>query len=66
MNDWSAVPWNLVMPLIIIQVLLAVVALIDLVRINETKGPKWLWAILIVVVSMLGPIAYFIIGRKQQ
>ncbi|GIP18493.1 negative regulatory protein YxlE [Paenibacillus montaniterrae] len=66
MNDWSAVPWNLVMPLIIIQVLLMVVALIDLVRIHETKGPKWLWAILIVVVSILGPIAYFIIGRKQQ
>lgn len=66
MNDWSAVPWNLVMPLIIIQVLLMVVALIDLVRIHETKGPKWLWTILIVVVSILGPIAYFIIGRKQQ
>jgi len=61
----SDIPWGLIAPIMIIQLLLVIVALIDLVRIPHTNGPKWLWAIVIVVVNLVGPIVYFIFGRKN-
>ncbi|ETT82555.1 PLD nuclease N-terminal domain-containing protein [Viridibacillus sp. FSL R5-0477] len=55
----------MLLPIIIIQFILMIVALIDLVKIPQTNGPKWLWAIVIVFANILGPIIYFIFGRKQ-
>jgi hypothetical protein len=40
-------------------------ALVDLIRRERTKGPKWLWALIIVFVNLIGPILYFIIGRED-
>lgn len=66
MEALAAIPWALIAPLIVVQLVLMIIALIDLVRIRATNGPKWLWAIIIVFVNMLGPILYFIIGRRQS
>ncbi|MEK4091103.1 MULTISPECIES: PLD nuclease N-terminal domain-containing protein [unclassified Viridibacillus] len=55
----------MLLPIIIIQFILMIVALVDLVKIPQTNGPKWLWAIVIVFANILGPIIYFIFGRKQ-
>lgn len=55
----------LIAPLFIIQLILIVVALIDLKKIHATNGPKWMWVLIILFVSTLGPIIYFIAGRKQ-
>ena len=52
-------------PLFIVQVILLVVALIDLRRVKATRGPKWVWVLLILFVNIVGPIIYFIVGRKQ-
>ncbi len=52
-------------PLIVIQLALLVAALLDLRRRPRTRGPKWLWVILIVFVQMLGPLAYFVFGREE-
>ena len=52
-------------PILILQLALMIFALVDLVRRERTKGPKWLWAIIIVFVNLLGPIVYFIIGRED-
>jgi hypothetical protein len=53
-------------PLIAVQLVLAVVALVDLVRREHvTGGNKWVWAAIIVVISTLGPILYFIVGRRD-
>jgi hypothetical protein len=41
-----------------------VIALIDLVRAERTNGPKWMWVPIILFVSMLGPISYFVLGRR--
>lgn len=57
--------WALVAPLIVIQLILLVVALIDLIRIRSTNGPKWLWALVIIFFNVIGPIVYFIFGRKS-
>ncbi len=60
------VNWALVAPIIVIQAILLVVALVDLIRIEKTNGPKWLWAVVILVVNIIGPILYFVIGRRNQ
>ncbi|HWE61575.1 MAG TPA: PLD nuclease N-terminal domain-containing protein [Chloroflexota bacterium] len=55
----------LVAPLVLIWLALMVAALIDLARRPAVRGSKVLWAIVIVVFSTVGPIAYFIFGRKE-
>lgn len=58
--------WGIIMPLLIIQMILTIIALIDWIRTEETNGPKWLWLLVILFISMLGPVLYFVIGRRQQ
>lgn len=52
-------------PLFVVQLILLIVALLDLRRVADTRGPKWLWLIIILFVNIVGPIVYFIVGRKQ-
>jgi len=52
-------------PILILQLALMIFALVDLTRRERTKGPKWLWAVIIVVVNLIGPILYFIVGRED-
>ncbi|MBW7460815.1 PLD nuclease N-terminal domain-containing protein [Paenibacillus sepulcri] len=61
----SSIPWSLIMPLLILQLILAVVGLISLFKAEATRGPKWLWAIIILCGNVLGSVAYFVIGRKD-
>ena len=48
---------------------LKLAALIDLKRrpASQVRGPKWLWAAVLTVVSSAGvvPISYFVAGRRQ-
>lgn len=60
----DSINWALLAPLFIIQAILLIVALIDLKRIHATNGPKWVWLLIIVFISTIGPIVYFIFGRK--
>lgn len=57
--------WALIAPLIIIQFILMIIALVDWIRMKNTNGPKWVWLLIILFVSTLGPILYFIFGRKD-
>ncbi|AIQ37847.1 MULTISPECIES: PLDc N-terminal domain-containing protein [Paenibacillus] len=59
------VNWGLIMPLIILQALLAIIGLISLAKADSVRGPKWMWIIIIIFGNMLGSIAYFTIGRKD-
>ena len=49
--------------------ILKLAALIDLKRrpASQVRGPKWLWATVLAIVSSAGvvPISYFIFGRRQ-
>lgn len=56
----------IIAPILIIQLILIIVAIIDLVRIENTNGPKWLWALIILLINIIGPILYFVIGRKRN
>ncbi|MER1958728.1 MAG: PLD nuclease N-terminal domain-containing protein [Solibacillus sp.] len=66
MDQLANIPWALVAPLLVLQLVLALLAIVDIVRIYETRGPKWMWVLISLFVNTLGPIAYFIIGRKSQ
>ncbi|WP_339243494.1 PLDc N-terminal domain-containing protein [Paenibacillus sp. FSL F4-0243] len=59
------VNWGLIMPLIILQALLAIIGLISLAKADRIRGPKWMWIIIIIFGNILGSVAYFTIGRKD-
>lgn len=57
--------WLLILPLIFIQLILLTFALVDLNQRERVNGPKWLWIVIIVVVNIIGPILYFVVGRRD-
>ena len=57
----------LIAPLLIIELVLLVIALVDLIRRQDVRYlPKWGWALIILFISMIGPIAYLILGRQES
>ena len=63
--NMANVPWALIAPLLLIQLILLIVALVDITRSKSTNGPKWVWVVVCIFGSMIGPIIYFIVGRKN-
>ena len=51
--------------ILLIQLALMAVALIDLARREQTRGPKWVWVLIIIVINFIGPIVYFVLGREE-
>jgi DMSO reductase anchor subunit len=54
-----------IIPLVLLQLTLMIVALVDLIRREKTRGPKWIWMIVIIFGELIGPIIYFIFGRED-
>lgn len=52
-------------PVLLLQLGLAIFCLIDLARRSRTKGPKWMWAIIIIFGELVGPLVYLLIGREE-
>jgi bacteriorhodopsin len=55
----------LLAPILLIEIALMIVALVDLARRERTRGPKWVWAVVIVLLNLIGPILYFVFGREE-
>ncbi len=55
----------LLIPILIIQIGLMIFALVDLIRREKTKGPKWVWVLVIIFINFIGPIVYFVVGRDE-
>ena len=53
----------------VIEAILTLAALIDIRRrpASQIRGPKWLWATVVAVISSAGvlPVSYFVFGRRQ-
>jgi hypothetical protein len=62
----EGINWGLLAPLFIIHLILLIVSLVDLSRIEKTNGPKLLWVLIIIFVNIIGPILYFVIGRRNN
>jgi hypothetical protein len=53
-------------PLLVIELGLMVFALVDLARRQVVKGgQKWPWVLVIVLLGIIGPIFYLLVGREQ-
>jgi hypothetical protein len=55
----------LLIPIVVLELGLMIAALIDVIKREKTKGPKWVWILVIVFVNLFGPIIYFIVGRDE-
>jgi len=56
----------ILLPILIIQLILLVVALVDIIRSEQTNGPKWVWVLIVIFINIIGPILYFVIGRRNH
>ncbi|GAB3042520.1 PLD nuclease N-terminal domain-containing protein [Virgibacillus ainsalahensis] len=63
LND---INWVVIAPFIVIQGILLIVALIDWAKAEDINGPRWMWFFIIVFVNIIGPILYFIFGRRKD
>jgi hypothetical protein len=71
-NQWSDLSGRtrgLIIAAAVAEVILKVAALIDLERrpASQVRGPRWLWAAVVAVVSSAGvvPVSYFAFGRRR-
>ena len=55
----------IILPVIVIGTLLVLIALIDLYRHRKTRKHALIWTLIILFVNTLGPILYFVLGRKD-
>lgn len=51
---------------LVIWVVLAVVAIVDLIRVQLSAVKKLLWVLLILCVPLLGVVLYYLLGRPEQ
>ncbi len=55
-----------VIPLVLLQLILMIVALVDLSKREKVRWiPKWGWTLIIILGELLGPILYFVLGREE-
>ncbi len=53
-------------PLIILQLILMIVALVDLAKREKVKWlPKWAWVLVIIFIETIGSIVYLVVGREE-
>ena len=53
-------------PLLVIELGLMVFALVDPARRQVVKGgQKWPWVLVIILLGIIGPIFYLLVGREQ-
>jgi hypothetical protein len=68
-SDLSQRTRGLLITAAVAEGVLKAAALIDIKRrpASQIRGPKWLWAAVVAVVSSAGvvPISYFVLGRRQ-
>jgi len=56
----------IVLPVMIIGLILVLTALIDLYRHRKTRKNIVIWTLIILFANTIGPILYFVIGRKDS
>ncbi|MCH4568508.1 PLD nuclease N-terminal domain-containing protein [Bacillus sp. LS15-K4] len=56
----------IILPVIAVGALLVFIAFIDLYRNRKTRKNVLVWTLIILFVNILGPILYFVIGRKDS
>lgn len=68
-SDFSPRSRRLIMAAATAEAGLKAAALIDIKRrpASQIRGPKWLWAVVVILVNSAGgaPLSYFLFGRRR-
>lgn len=57
----------LLLPVIILEFILAITALIHVIKhLNYRFGNKFIWILVVLFIQIIGPIFYFIFGRGEE
>jgi hypothetical protein len=54
----------ILIPLFVVQIILAVTAVVNLIRKRNPMNEKVLWLLLILLVNLIGPVIYFAVGAN--
>lgn len=66
MEEFLMQNWMLLIPIIVINYILVIVALVDMFRREHVAGGnKLVWALVVLLIQYIGPIIYFVFGRKE-
>jgi hypothetical protein len=54
-------------PLILVEIALLIIALVDLIKREKVRGGnKLIWALVIILINVIGPIVYLAVGREDK
>ncbi|MNR28339.1 Negative regulatory protein YxlE [compost metagenome] len=56
----------IIAPIMVLQLILMVIALVLCIKSSQTRGPKWVWILVIVFANLIGPIAFMVFGRRNE
>ncbi|MEK5100581.1 PLD nuclease N-terminal domain-containing protein [Cytobacillus sp. FSL M8-0252] len=62
----NGIPWGAIAPIIVLQLILMIIALVSCIKEEKTNGPKWLWILVILFIGIIGPVLYFVVGRRND
>lgn len=62
----NGIPWGVIAPILLLQLILMITAIVSCIREEKTNGPKWLWILIILFIHLIGPVLYFVIGRRND
>lgn len=59
--------WPVLLPIVLIELVLMVLALVHIFRHDNYKyGNRIAWVIVVIMFQIIGPIMYFAIGRSEE
>jgi len=68
-DEFSQIDWESILPILlpflIVGFLLIIIALFDLYRHRDTRENILMWTIIILFFNTIGPVLYFVLGRKD-
>ncbi|WP_336634178.1 PLD nuclease N-terminal domain-containing protein [Lysinibacillus fusiformis] len=62
--DWASI-LPILLPFLLVGSILILIALIDLYRNRNRRENVLMWTVIIVFFNTIGPVLYFMIGRKD-
>ena len=63
----NGIPWGSeIEPILVLDLILRITALVSCIREEKTNGPKWLWILIILIINLIGPVLYFVVGRRND
>jgi heme/copper-type cytochrome/quinol oxidase subunit 4 len=65
LEELTHINWNIFLPLMMLDMVLTLAALIACIRQDMTKERRVVWILVIVFINFFRPVLYFIFGRRK-